>query len=104
MHGPPSSPTPPRKTVGLHIHLLVLVAAALLPMLVLGVLATWKAGEQSRAASLLRLQATATTLAEAPWTRHRGPGGADAVALGPGPAAERCARRRRGAVQQTPDP
>ncbi len=65
MHGPPSSPTPPRKTVGLHIHLLVLVAAALLPMLVLGVLATWKAGEQSRAASLLRLQATATTLAEA---------------------------------------
>lgn len=53
------------RTASLRIHLLVLVASALLPMLVLGIGATWIAGRQLHANSLQRLQATASMLAAA---------------------------------------
>ena len=62
-HRMPASAAP--SVSGLQSHLLRLVAAALLPMLVLGVVATIWAGLHNREVVVQRLQGTATTLAMA---------------------------------------
>lgn len=52
-----------KRTFGLHYHLLTLVAATLLPMLVLGVVAVGWTSRQGQQIAIERLQTTATVLA-----------------------------------------
>lgn len=54
-----------RPTLGLYYHLLLLVAASVLPIVLMALLATWSAGRQVRHLVVQQLQATAATLASA---------------------------------------